>query len=304
MSQTVEDLKERVERINTVFNKLLENWDDLELHVQTQLTTGVNKAYGQAASFEHEYETVTAAERKGRLVITQTHADVTIGEADSLFAKSVEAKSLTAPTKGAANLLITKAINQVAGETGSMPREKDVRIIDLKIDGSNPWPAPGGGYGLPRPEVSLEDLQKWAKEELWEITGGNSPVPGASVLMDWLNDEQHGSKKFTNPKIVVASFDKKFSESNFYSSRLLVANAKKTSFTHLRCLTIKIRYHKPYVTYKTENKAKPIHLEELIYQIFKDTSSTKAKIELAKIKYRVPEKDDKVRRKFFLNQNR
>jgi len=299
MTQAAKDLRERVERINIIFNKLLDDWDDLELHVQTQLTTGVNKAFGQAASFEHEYETVCAAEKKGRLVITQTHADVTTGKADSLFAKSIEAKSLTAPTKGAANLLITKAIKQVAGETGSMPRENDVRVIDLKIEGTNPWPAPGGGYGLPRPDVSLEDLQKWAQAELWAITGGDTPVPGASELMDWLNGEKHFSKKYTSPQIVVAGFEEKFIRTNGYSSRLLITDSNN-NFKHLRCLTIKIRYSTPYVTYKKENIGKSIHLEEFIFQIFKGVSSKEAKIELAKIKYRVPDKDERTRRRFFL----
>lgn len=299
MTQSVDDLKERVEAINEIFIKLLDDWDNLAVHVQTQLTTGINKAYGQAASFVHEYETVIAAQKKERPVITQVHADVTTGEADSLFAKSIEAKSVTAPTKGAVNLLIKKAINQVAGNTGSLPRTNDVRIIDLKIEGTNPWPASGGGYGQARPKVSLEDIQKWAQEELWDITGGENPVPGASELMDWLKKENHSPKEFKKPQIIVASFNDKFNKTNGYSSRLVVTGPSK-EFVHLRCLTIKIRYQTPYITYKKENIEKSIHLEELIFQIYKKTSSKTAQIELAKIKYRVPEKDEKVRRKFFL----
>jgi hypothetical protein len=300
MSQTLDDLKERVKAINDIFTKLLDDWTNLELHVQTQLTTGINKAYGQAASFEHEYETVVAAEKKGRPVITQIHADVTTGEADSLFAKSIEAKSLTAPTKGAANALITKAIKQVAGKTGSLPRANDVRVIDLRIEGTNPWPASGGAYGQSRPTVSLENIQQWAKDELWAITGGASPVPGASELIDWLNGETHSSDIFKRPKIVVAAFQKKFEDTNAYSSRLLVTGSEN-KLSQLRCLTIKIRYQNPYVTYKQQNTQKSIHLEELIFQIYKGATTKLVKIELAKIKYRVPDKHDDIKRKFFLD---
>ena len=301
MPQSVDNLKERVEAINEIFTKLLDEWDNLKLHSQTQLTTGINKAYGQAASFEHEYETVVAAEKKARPVVTQVHADVTTGKADSLFAKSIEAKSVTAPTKGAANLLIKKAIEQVAGLTGSVPRQNDVRIIDLKIEGTNPWPASGGGYGLDRPNVSLEDIQRWAEDELWDVIGGSSPVTGASDLLDWLNGENHSSKVFKKPEIAVASFQNKFLESNKFSSRLVVTGVDG-KFAHLRCLTIKIRYSTPYITFKKNNIGKPIHLQELIFQIYKKISSKSAGIELAKIKYGVPSKDAVTRRRFHLGE--
>ncbi|MET3459835.1 hypothetical protein [Variovorax atrisoli] len=298
MTQSVDDLKERVESISEIFTTLLDDWANLKVHTRTQLTTGINKAFGQAASFEHEYLTVKAAEEKGRLVITQVHADVTTGAADNLFAKSIEAKSLTAPAKGDANLLIKKAIKQVAGLTGSMPRTNDVRIIDLKIDGTNPWPAPGGAYGQPRPNISLEKIQTLAEEELWKLIGGTAPVKGGSDLINWLDGETH-----TNPvlqgsshKIVYAG--DYFQTTNANTSRVLIKDSLG-NFAHLRCLTIKIRYNEAYITYREHNVGKEVHLDEMVFQIYKKMSAMKPEIEIAKIKYRVPSKTNVTKRVLF-----
>jgi hypothetical protein len=286
MPQSLDDLKERVETINEVFSELLKKWEALALANQEQLKTGINKAYGQAVSFRHEYETAMAGKDKNRPVITQTYADVTIGKDGDLFAKSIEAKSLTAPTKGDANLLLKKAINQIAGLTGFTPRAQDVRIIDLRIEGSNPWPSSGGEYGKARPAISLEEIQRLAKEELWKFIGGNAPAEGAYQLMAWLNGESHKPKFLGGTKEIVFAKDiKKFENSNPNSSRVLLVDKKDTA-GHLRCVTIKIRYINGYPTYKKLLPQDAIHLDELIFQIYKEILETKAKIQLAKIKYR------------------
>jgi len=286
MPQSLEDLRERVETINEVFSQLLDEWKTLAAANQEQLTTGINKAYGQAASFKHEYQTAMAGKDKNRPVITQKFADVTIGAEDDLFAKSIEAKSLTAPTKGDANLLYKKAIKQIAGETGSMPRAKDVRIIDLRIEGTNPWPCPGGAYGQERDEISLDKIQRLAKEELWKFTGGDVPADGARELMSWLNGETHKPKFLKGGKEIYFAKDlNQFSASNPNSSRVLIVDEHK-KVAHLRCVTIKIRYVEGYPTFKKEKPTESLHLDEIVFQTYKDITDLKAQIRLAKVRYR------------------
>ncbi|WP_395315826.1 hypothetical protein [Variovorax sp. UC74_104] len=291
MPQSLDDLRERVKTINVVFSQLLSDWNTLAEASQEQLTTGINKAYGQAASFQHEYQTAMAGKDKHRPVITQKFADVTIGAADDFFAKSIEAKSLTAPTKGDANLLYKKAIKQIAGETGYMPRANDVRIIDLRIEGTNPWPLPGGAYGKARDQTSLEDIQKLAKEELWKFSGGDTPADGARELMSWLNGETHKPKFLKGGKEIYFAKDlKQFSTSNPNSSRVLIVDEHK-KVAHLRCVTIKIRYIEGYPTYKKLKPKESLYLDEIIFQMYKDITDLKAQIRLAKIRYRTSSSD-------------
>ena len=144
MTQSTDELKQRVDQISAIFKGILGDdtvWTNLDQKKRQQLITGVNKSYGQAMSFLHEYTTTKAGENKGRAVVTQKHADVTVGQADQLFAKSAECKSVTKPEKGAVNKVIGEAIEQLGGQTGHDPRPGDVRIVDIRIDGSNnPWP--------------------------------------------------------------------------------------------------------------------------------------------------------------------
>ncbi|RTD84018.1 hypothetical protein EJO68_33315 [Variovorax atrisoli] len=288
MSQTPDDLQKRVDETNAIFSKLLEKWDRLSPITRDQLTTGINKAYGQAASFQHEYKIARAAEKKLREVVTQVHADVTVGQADSLFAKSIEAKSVTAPTKGDANTLIRKALEQLAGMTGFTPRDNDVRVLDLKITDQNPWPNAGGGYGLSRDVIPLEDILRLAKEELWSLI--DDPTrPGAQSLLTWLSGETYSSPLLQSRLRQVQSASKLLG-TNPHSSRMLVKDIHGHA-GHLRCLTIKIRYASPYLTHKQSQPLNVIFLDEMVFQVHRGMSKSVG-INLAKTKYRISDEVD------------
>lgn len=288
MPQTSDDLKKRVDEANTIFLKLLGKWDRLSPITREQLTTGINKAYGQATSFHHEYKIARASEKKFREVITQVHADVTVGQADSLFAKSIEAKSVTAPTKGDANTLIRKALEQLAGMTGFSPRDNDVRVLDLKIADQNPWPNAGGGYGLSRDIISLEDILSMAKDELWALID-DATRPGAQGLLAWLSGETYSSPLLEG-RLRQVQRASKILETNPHSSRMLVKD-RHGNAGHLRCLTIKIRYAIPYLTYRKSQLLNDIFLDEMVFQVYRGISKS-TEIRLAKTKYRISDEVD------------
>lgn len=252
MPQTVADLKLRVQEMAEIFSSILAApglWQALGDQKQQQLTTGVNKAYGQARSFQHEYLTTTSAQVKGRNVVTQIHADVTIGAADALFAKSVECKNVTKPEKGAVNKVVTEALDQLAGNTGHTPRTDDVRIIDLRICGNeNPWPLQGGTYGTPRAASSLAQIRSGAIAELKSIL--ESDKAGALALRKWLQGETlPGATSLTTLRGVTTTTPVPNAPpkvTTYPNSTRPVAVNALGGIQKVRCLTIKVRYDPPY----------------------------------------------------------
>lgn len=296
MPQSTDELKGRVEQISTIFKSILDDnavWTNLGQAKQQQLTTGINKSYGQAMSFLHEYLTTKAAENKARPVITQTHADVTVGQADQLFAKSSECKSVTKPEKGAVNKIVGDAIEQLGGQTGHNPRAGDVRIVDVKIDGTNnPWPLAGGTYGTDRGPASLANIQNQAVAELDAIVNLNKA--GANAVRAWLAGEDYGKGIVTgtgrlrdvtttapNPinPILLPPISQKLNP----NSTRPVYQTMGGQVHKIRCLTIKIRYEIPYILLDAMPANQISALWEIVVQVYKKTDGT-LRTETAKVK--------------------
>lgn len=252
MSLSPNELLGRLVRIHEIFSKILENrplYDRMSPDKKTQLSTGINKSYGQAEAFLVEYMAVLHAENKGRPVITQTHADVTSGAADALFAKSIECKSVTAPSRGDVLTQIRKAIEQLAGNTGSMPRDGDVRVIEVVINSrDNPWPDSGGHYGQGRPMQPEDDLTRKALEDFRTLLSENRD--GANKLRLWITSDGVGGNAPSQP---LRNFNTGGPNPVSYpgSTRPLVAvQTGPTSFQlhKVRCVALKVRFDPAYTT--------------------------------------------------------
>jgi hypothetical protein len=274
-----EFLIERVKRMDVVFLNLLENWERLDGRVQKLIETGVNKAYGQAVSCYHEYKLAKKTLEKDRKLITQKNGDISVGQEIDVFAKTIEAKSITAPTLGAVNKLLREGMNQLGGATGFEGRSKDTRVLDLKIDGDNPWPMPGGAYETSRKSVELSKLKDTAKKELSDILFLPGAESGVKDLLKWLNEESHlNSKLKDNIQIgSLAASQEKYPNS---SKKLLIDQHKNVAF--LRCFTIKIRYKEGYPVLGAIKGGADIYLKEIAFQVYKKIGQKKADLYLSK----------------------
>jgi len=274
MTQSIQELSQRVATTSNVFSYFLNNqeiWTSLSEESKKIIITGINKSFGQALSAMHEYNTSQAGIAKLRKVETQTRGDVTIGSPNDLFAKTIECKSATAPTKGDVNALLRKALPQIAGVTGHYPRPEDARVIDLKIEGTcNPWPASGGTYGTQRTPQALDTLIFEAEKEVKNLLDESSAKP----LKDWiLADPALGKQTFHLGSL---NYPNQFSPTlPFFphpnSSRPVYI--ENSQVHKARCLTIKIRFTPTYpLTAQTPNS--PIYLEQLTLQAYRNQANT------------------------------
>lgn len=296
MPQSTAELNQRVDQISAIFKSILSDntvWTNLGQAKQQQLVTGINKSYGQAMSFLHEYTTTRGAENKGRPVVTQTHADVTVGQADQLFAKSAECKSVTKPEKGAVNKIVGDAIEQLGGQTGHHPRAGDVRIVDVKIDGNyNPWPLPGGAYGTDRGFALLANIQNQAEAELIAIVNANKA--GANAVRAWLFGEDYGKGVVTGtgrlrdvttpvPNPINPLFLPPTNQKLNPNSTRPVYQTAGGQIHKIRCLTIKIRYEDPYLLLDAMPINQVSGLVEIVIQTYRKTDGSLI-TETAKVK--------------------
>ncbi|MBI4599836.1 hypothetical protein HY732_02850 [Candidatus Uhrbacteria bacterium] len=270
MAQSINDLEDRVKETKKIFKDLLAVYHTLDPQVQTQLVTGINKAYGQACAFEHEYLRAQKTLGKARALTTQTFGDVTAGEADRMFAKTSECKSVTQPDYGSVNSQIREAIKQLSGLTGSLPRADDVRIIDVYIRGDeNPWPMHGGSYGTKRSSNFLDRVISKAEKVIRDLLN----EPAGSSLLTWLAGQ-------TLPTVGTLSMLKDITyDQGTYgtglkhpsSTRPIVLTPSSTTpgssdINKIRCLTVKIRYEYYYIV----NHLGADHgLTEMVVQCFK-----------------------------------
>ncbi len=266
--QTIVELRQRVAKIAEIFNDLLTDvkWTNLPGNIKNQITTGINKAYGQAVSFKLEYETTMKAQNKGRRIITQEHADVTVGKAEKFFAKSIECKSVTAPTNTDVNTMITKAIKQLAGLTGHQTRLEDVKIIDLRIDGNNnPWPLPGGTYGRNRDATTLDQIKDKALLEINRILGENNPA--ITNIKGWLNGtDLTDAQEFK--RLHNITFKNEPSARHPKSTRPVFLDSSRY-VNRIRCITFKIRYSSPYYLNDAVGPNRIKALDEIVLQYYK-----------------------------------
>ncbi|MGE8498038.1 MAG: hypothetical protein ACN6O6_11060 [Pseudomonas sp.] len=283
MPLTKEELAERVTAMATIFNSILTDphlWNIINDDSKQQITTGINKSYGQALSFLHEYQTTEAARNKVRTVSTQWNGDVTVGSQNDLFAKTVECKSGTAPAKTDINALIRKAVSQLAGETGHLPREGDVRVVDVSIDGRyNPWPMQGGSYGTVRSAISLTTLVEEAKKVLMGLIEENTNIK--SWLLQEMVDPNLQAHRLNNHQqpfeIAPGMIQNRFIHPR--STRPVYIDQQNQT-QKIKCLTFKIRYSTPYpLTSNTTTES----LTSMTIQAFHNrTHPNTLKIELAK----------------------
>ncbi|MBI4390056.1 MAG: hypothetical protein HY580_07735 [Nitrospinae bacterium] len=286
MAQSVSDLQERVKEMKKIFDDLLSNYHSLDPNIQTQLVKGINGAFGHARGFLHEYLRAQKTLGKSRVLTTQTYGDVTAGEADRLFAKTSECKSVTQPDHGSVNTQIRKAIAQLSGATGFSPRADDVRIIDVLIEGDeNPWPMGGGSYGVKRSSFhSLKNAIDNAEKAIIALL--NEPAGGS--LLTWLAGQTlpTGGTLAMLKDVTYNSPAYGAGLSHPSSSRPIVLTPSSTpgsSDIHIvRCLTIKIRYGTPY---PVTDSGKTIGLTEMVFQSFKKKGVSTLPVQLVKYKW-------------------
>jgi hypothetical protein len=288
MPQTIDELKERVQITSDIFSAILNDqngWVHLGDKRQ-QLITGVNKAFGQAMAFQHEYLTTRKEENKARSVITQIHADVTTGHMDAFFAKSSECKSVTKPDKGAVNKIIGDAIEQLGGTTGHNPRAEDVRIVDVQINGpNNTWPMTGGMYGTDRNAVSLAEIVRNAEAEIRTIVSSNKT--GARAVRDWLAGQTfQNAQEIGRLRNVTTVVNLPFNgQQNVYqnpnSSRPVYQNTQNV-IHRIRCLSIKIRYNPTYPITDLPPQNCIHGLLDLVFQVYQKPNQNGLCLELAK----------------------
>ena len=97
------------------------------------------KIYGVMMGYQREMQTAHRNLDKGRDV-GFIRADVTVGT-NQAYAKAIQHKHTISPENSAVNDMITKAANQLTGESGEAPLTTQRRIIDVMInDQTNWWP--------------------------------------------------------------------------------------------------------------------------------------------------------------------
>lgn len=280
------ELLDRVRLMHEIFSQVIKHpqiYNALSPEKKRELSTGINKAYGQAEAFLVEYLSVIDAEKKGRAVMTQVHADVTVGKSDEMFAKSVECKSVTAPTKSDVNTQLEKAFSQLGGETGHTPRDGDVRVAEIHINSrDNPWPAPGGAYTRYREPVLIPALCNYAVNEV------TAQLQKAAPLVKWLMGQvyQPGQQVGRLGKLGPYTDAQQQPQANPRSTRLIAVTPPTAqsggTIEKVRCVTVKIRYKPPYLI--SPNFYDVVEVGELVLQAYRSIQSGKLTVEVVKYK--------------------
>jgi hypothetical protein len=228
---------------------------------KTEISKLVNGLYGRVRAIEFELITAETAIKKGRSVILQTHADVTVGAADEWFAKSIEAKSVTTDVSSDVNAQLRKALYQVGGNTGHMPRDGDVRVIDIKIDNAlNPWPLPGANK---RPVCKHSAFVQAARAR---FNAENDPN-----LIVWLKGGGVAAHEDVQRMGMITTSN---------STRPVVIRGHQAS--KVRAVTNKVRYDQPF---EIENEDKTGNREFISEIVFQDYYKNNAEVfEAVKLK--------------------
>jgi hypothetical protein len=280
------ELLDRVRLMYEIFSQVIKHpqvYNSLSPDKKRELSTGINKAYGQAEAFLVEYLSVIDAEKKGRSVLTQLHADVTVGKSDELFAKSIECKSVTAAAKTDVNTQLEKAFRQLGGETGHTPRDGDVRVAEIHVNSrDNPWPAPGGAYTRYREPVPIPTLCEYAVKEV------TAQLQKAVPLMQWLLGQtyQPGQQLGRLGKLGQYTNAQQQPQVNPGSTRLIAVTPPTPqaggTVSKVRCVTVKIRYKPPYLI--STNFYDVIEVAELVLQSYRSMQSGNLTVEVVKYK--------------------
>ncbi len=117
-------------------------------YFKSKIDEWANKIYGISSGYEAEFNQMYKHRIEKARPLIEGHADVTIGEADDIHAKSVQLKSTVQDDHSAVNTMIKVALNQLSGERGELPRPGDRRIVDMHIQNpNNTWPGGRGTLG-------------------------------------------------------------------------------------------------------------------------------------------------------------
>ncbi|TMQ03736.1 MAG: hypothetical protein E6J90_52910 [Deltaproteobacteria bacterium] len=128
---------------------------------------------------------------KGRRVILQKYADVTVGKKTDAFAKSIQAKSCFSSVVNSVDTELAQAAYQISGGNGETPRPDDRRIIDLSIWSSmNTWPF----TKTEQHDGTLHALLIRSEARILKYVNENKPKLGrglTSAAIDWISEIKH-----------------------------------------------------------------------------------------------------------------
>jgi hypothetical protein len=243
------ELSSTMQLVQVKMKPIIDYYDDFDDGRKGEISKLVNGLYGRVQAIEFELITAEAAIKKGRSVILQTHADVTVGAADELFAKSSECKSVTTDVSSAVNTQLRAALLQVAGDTGHMPRDGDARVIDIKIDNElNPWPLPGSNK---RHVCKHKEFVEKARDRFNEGKPAN--------LIAWLQGGGVAAHENVRRLGMITGSN---------STRAVVVRGPY-QVSKVRAVTIKVRYDQPFeIENEDKTTKKREFISEIVFQVY------------------------------------
>lgn len=168
------DTKQKLEQVNDLLQKLYSAYDEVaakqvnpvDKYFLDKISEWANKIHGISNGYSAEFlEMYKHRTIKGRTILG-SHADVSIGDSNSLIAKSIQMKSTTQADPSAVSNMIREAANQLAGERGELPRSNDRLVIDMSIHSSeNPWPSANSTMG----SMTIDEFQTAARDKLFSL---------------------------------------------------------------------------------------------------------------------------------------
>jgi hypothetical protein len=207
--------------------------------------------------------------QKGRVVIIQKHADVTVGDEGDVFAKSVQIKSTYTTTVGDVDTHLANAAYQISG-VNEKPRPRDRRIIDVTIANFfNTWPfTPKKTW-----DGTLETLLSACEARILRYVNENKPHSERGLTTEaksWLHDvadfkNELGNKIWTNQS--------KNRPGGSRNTRMVLESAPESSKKAVDgqyvfdYITVKIRFY-PGRKVSLEGKTKD-SLKVAIFAVFK-----------------------------------
>ncbi|NOK35491.1 hypothetical protein D7W79_27720 [Corallococcus exercitus] len=261
VSKNIADLIAEAQKLLGTYAALKQDYEQLldketqEARTQAQILLKIRNAVSSTLGIfqGHLFEVRESLKhmKKGRVVILQTHADLTIGKQTDLFAKSIQLKSCTTDKPTDVDTLIAKAAYQLSGAKGEVPREQDRRIVDIQVaHPNNPWPyTPSKG----RSSHALATLLEDAEERILKYFMEGKPKKergfheGESVFSDL--------GEFRTMQSVKLTLGSPFIDSGPKSTRMRLHSSvsSNTRFV-VRTADIKIRFARPLKVTFGENK--------------------------------------------------
>lgn len=139
---------EKLNQLHQIINQLLEAEMELRYRLQVpvddyfykKIDEWASKILGVSSGYENEFKLMYRHRVEKLRHLAGGHADVTIGEDDDFFAKSIQSK-VTTGDFSAVNSMLKEAFNQLSGERGEQPRENDRLVVSMVINNANnTWP--------------------------------------------------------------------------------------------------------------------------------------------------------------------